>query len=81
VITTPIESATAHTVEPVAKSSRIAVSTRPLPNWSPSLPTIGVATEAESRNPVSSHDDVDWVVENSRASVGSAGTTSVCASA
>ena len=48
-IITSIESARAQTVEPNAKTSSTIVRTRPLPNRSPSLPTIGVDTDAHSR--------------------------------
>ena len=59
----------------------IAVSTRPLPNRSPSLPAIGVAIEALSRKPVSTHETAVGEASNSSASAGSAGTTSVWLSA
>ena len=42
------------------------------------MPTIGVATDAESRKPVSTHEAEDAPVEYSRLICGSAGTTSVC---
>ena len=45
------------------KTISSSVSTRALPNRSPSLPASGVHTDAESRNPVSTQD----VVEDSRA--------------
>ena len=46
---TPSDGASAQTTLPAAKTSSTIVSTRPRPNRSPSLPTIGVATEAASR--------------------------------
>jgi hypothetical protein len=80
-MTTPIDVASAHTTEPSAKASITPVSTRPLPNRSPSLPTIGVATEAESRNAVSTQDADAGLACVSRANSGSAGMTSVWARA
>ena len=41
--------------QPARKSPRLTSSIRSLPNWSPSLPRIGVVTAAETRNPVSTH--------------------------
>ena len=51
---------------PVKKIRRLMRSTRSFPYWSPSRPSSGVATEAESRNPVSSHVAQAVVVSNSR---------------
>ena len=48
-ITSSIEPASAFTRPPRANSTRTTVSTRPLPCTSPSLPTIGVETDADSR--------------------------------
>src|SRR3954469_18188204 len=79
-ITTSIEFASALITAPALNTVSTAVSTRPLPNRSPSLPTIGVAIEALTRNPVSTHETVDGLASNSSASDGSAGTTSVCES-
>ena len=56
-------------------------SSRSLPYWSPSLPSTGVATDAERRKPVSSHVAQVVVVPNSCWSVGSAGRIIVCCSA
>ena len=69
------------TIEPKEKMSSTPVSTRALPNRSPSLPASGVHTEAESRNPVSTQDVVEDSVPNSRVRAGIAGATSVCARA
>jgi hypothetical protein len=60
---------------------RLIRSIRSLPCWSPSLPKSGVATEAESRKPVSNHADQAAVVSNSRWRIGRAGITIVCWSA
>src|SRR4051812_15008278 len=76
-ITTSILGASALITPPAENSSSTVIRTRPLPNRSPSLPAIGVAIDALSRKPVSSHDTADGVVSNSFASAGSAGTTSV----
>ena len=48
-MTSSIEPARAFTRPPSANSTRTTVSTRPLPCTSPSLPTIGVETDADSR--------------------------------
>ena len=48
-ISMPIECDSAATIDPVPKVTRVATSIRDLPKMSPSRPTIGVATEAESR--------------------------------
>ncbi len=66
---------------PVRKIEREITSIRSLPYWSPSLPKSGVATEAESRKPVSSHADQAAVVSNSCWRIGSAGMIIVCCSA
>src|SRR5215217_6187084 len=57
-ITTSIEPASAATTEPAQNSSSTPESTRPLPNRSPSLPASGVQTDAETRKPVSTQDEV-----------------------
>ena len=80
-MTTSIEPASADTIEPKEKMSSTPVSTRALPNRSPSFPASGVHTEAESRNPVSTQDVVEDSVPNSRVRAGIAGATSVCARA
>ena len=80
-MTISIEPASADTIEPKEKMSSTPVSTRALPNRSPSLPASGVQTEAESRKPVSTQDVVEDSVPNSRVSAGIAGATSVCARA
>ena len=66
---------------PTKKIPRAITSRRSLPCWSPSLPSRGVATEALSRKPVSSHVAQPVVVCRSRWSAGSAGITIVCCSA
>jgi hypothetical protein len=48
-ISSSSEPASAQTALPSANTSSTTVSTRPRPNRSPSLPTIGVATDAASR--------------------------------
>ena len=73
--------ASAHTAPPSAKITSTPVSTRPLPNRSPSLPTIGVEIDAESRKPVRIHDVADALASSSRLIAGSAGIVSVCESA
>src|SRR5690606_12716081 len=73
--------ASAQTSDPTLNASRMIVSMRALPNRSPNLPASGVHTEADSREPVTTHDDAAVVVENVSAMCGSAGTTSVCDSA
>ena len=45
--------ATAAPRQPARKSPRLTSSIRSFPNWSPSLPRIGVVTAAETRKPVS----------------------------
>src|SRR6266540_1298152 len=67
--------------EPMKKTPRLIRSSRSLPYWSPSFPSSGVSTDAESRNPVSSHVAHPVVVSNSRCSTGSAGRIIVCCSA
>ena len=73
--------ATAQPMQPRRKISSEIASRRSLPYWSPSRPTIGVATDATSRNTVSTQ--VAQVVDvcSERCSTGSAGTTIVCMSA
>ena len=56
-------------------------SNRPLPYWSPSLPKIGVETEATSSRIVSTQVTQVVVVFSARCRVGSAGITIVCWSA
>jgi hypothetical protein len=48
-ISTPIDEATAARAVPKQRITSTIISTRALPNMSPSRPTIGVATEALSR--------------------------------
>ena len=55
--------------------------TRPLPWMSPSLPTIGVAIEADRRNAVRSHEVAVALASRWSPISGSAGMTSVCDSA
>ncbi len=66
---------------PARKMLRLITSIRSFPCWSPSLPNSGVATDAESRKPVSSHAAQAALVSNSRCRTGSAGTIIVCWSA
>src|SRR5205823_460648 len=64
--------------QPARKITSESASIRSLPYWSPSLPRIGVATDATSRKIVSTQVTQFVVVCRSRWSVGSAGTTIVC---
>ena len=80
-ISTSIVGASALITAPIEKMIMIAVSTRPLPYRSPSLPAIGVAIDALTRKPVSTQLTALGDASNSCASAGSAGTTSVCESA
>jgi hypothetical protein len=48
--------ARAHTTPPTENRINTSVSTRPLPYTSPSLPTIGVEIDADSRNPLRIHE-------------------------
>ena len=70
--------ASAQPMQPRRKTLRLITSSRSLPYWSPSLPRIGVATDATSRKTVSTHVAQVVVVSSSRWSTGSAGTTIVC---
>src|SRR5918992_5027755 len=63
---------------PTRKSPRLTTSMRSLPNWSPSLPRIGVVTAAVTRNAVSTHVTHAVVPPSSRWNVPSAGKTIVC---
>ena len=48
-MSTPIDEAIAASSVPTARTTRTMSSTRSLPNMSPRRPTMGVATEADSR--------------------------------
>ncbi len=78
---TPIDDASADTSVPTQSSAIVASRTRSLPNMSPSLPAMGVATEALSRYAVRIHPTAVSEVPSSRWIVGRAGTTSDCISA
>ena len=80
-ISDQMSQATAHPTHPARNSPRLIVSSRSFPYWSPSLPRIGVATEATSRNTVSTQVIHVVVVCRSRCRAGSAGITIVCWSA
>src|SRR5215213_645267 len=80
-ISNAIECARAHTTPPTENSSSTSVRTRPLPYTSPSLPTIGVETEADSRKPLRIHDAAAGLASTLALMSGSAGITSVCDSA
>ena len=80
-ISDPMFRATAQPIAADEEDARLITSSRSLPYWSPSLPSSGVATEATSRNTVSTHVTQVVVVSSSCWSVGSAGMTIVCCSA
>ncbi|CAM5682704.1 hypothetical protein STENM36S_03872 [Streptomyces tendae] len=63
---------------PAAKTVRLAISTRRLPNMSPTRPSRAVATDAVSRNELSTQETAVVEASNSRWRSGSAGTTIVC---
>ena len=67
--------------QPARKSPSAMSSSRSFPNWSPSLPRIGVATDATSRKTVKTQVTQVVVVFRSRCRVGRAGMTIVCCSA
>src|SRR5438067_8166930 len=73
--------AAAQPMHPARKIVSEIVSRRSLPYWSPSLPRIGVATDATRRKTVSTQVAHVVVVWRSRWKTGSAGTTIVCWSA
>ena len=64
--------------QPARKIPRLTSSMCSFPYWSPSLPRIGVATAAETRNAVSTHVVHAVLAPNSDWNVGSAGKTIVC---
>ena len=66
--------------QPARKSPRLTSSIRSLPNWSPSLPRIGVITAPETRKPVSTQVVHAVLAPNSSWNVPSAGKTIVCCS-
>ena len=68
-------------IDPSRKMLRLITSSRSFPYWSPSLPRIGVRTEALRRNAVRSQVAQAVVVSRSSRSAGRAGMTSVCWSA
>jgi hypothetical protein len=80
-IKTPTFGAKIAATLPRKKMPRLITSNRSLPCWSPSFPSSGVVTDAESRNPVSSHVAHAVLVSNSCCSTGSAGMIIVCWSA
>ena len=80
-ISTQMFGATAAPRQPTKKMPRAITSSRSFPYWSPSLPSSGVATEADSRKPVSSQVAQPVVVCSSSRRAGRAGTTIVCWSA
>jgi hypothetical protein len=66
--------------QPTKKTARLITSRRSFPYWSPSFPSIGVATADTSRNPVRNHVAHAVVVCRSCCKLGSAGTIIVCCS-
>ena len=80
-ISEPMFQANAPPTVPIRKIESATTSIRSLPCWSPSLPRIGVATDADSRNTVRTHVAHAGLVSNSCWNVGSAGKTIVCCSA
>ena len=73
--------AIAATPLPIANTTRTQTKTRCLPNMSPTRPRIGVQTEAESRNAVSTQVTVCWLVCSSCWILGRIGETIDWASA
>src|SRR5215210_1439122 len=73
--------AAAAPMQPARKSPRLTSSSRSFPNWSPSRPSSGVATAAETRKAVRIHVVQAVLVPNSSLNVASAGKTIVCWSA
>jgi hypothetical protein len=71
------ESPSAHSTEPAQNTAIVHVSTRPRPSRSPIRPITGVATEAETRYAVSSHDTASGLASSERTSAGMAGRISV----
>ena len=80
-ISHPMLSESAAISEPTDSATRVRTSIRFLPTTSPSRPSSGVETDAESRYAVSTQVTVVWLVSNSRSSWPSTGTTSDCRSA
>src|SRR5436190_14643656 len=80
-ISTQMFQAAAAPAQPTKNSASEITSSRSLPYWSPSLPRIGVDTEATSSSAVSTQVTQVVVVCSSRCNVGSAGITNVCCSA
>jgi hypothetical protein len=73
-ISVPMSVASAASRVPAAATVSAASSTRRLPNMSPSLPSSPVATDAVSRNALSTQDTVVGPVSSARCRSGSAGT-------
>ena len=74
-IRTPSELAAPPRAVPAASTSSVPTSSGRLPCMSPSLPMIAVPTEADSRNPVSSHVTPVSLAPRLRWNTGSAGMT------
>ena len=67
-----------HSSVPAHTITSTAMSTRPLPNMSPSRPAIGVATAELSRNAVTAQPAVSAETPSDCWMAGRAGTTSDC---
>ena len=74
-IRTPMVGAIAARKEPTASAPSAKTSIRSLPTLSPTRPTIGVHTDADSRYAVSTHVTVAWSVPRPRSMVASTGVT------
>ncbi len=79
-IRTPMVGATAARNEPTASAPSATTSIRSLPTLSPTRPTIGVNTDADSRYAVSTQVTVAWSVSRPRSMVASTGVTIDCSS-
>lgn len=79
-ISRPRESDRAASRVPRAKTLRLAISTRFLPNMSPTRPSSAVATEADRRKELITQETPVVEAPNSSRRLGSAGTTIVCIS-
>ncbi len=77
-ISEPMFQAKIAPTEPTRKIPRLITSRRSLPYWSPSLPRMGVRTDALSRNAVRSQVTQAVEVPRSSRKAGKAGITSVC---
>ncbi len=77
-ISSPMDGASAQSSVPRANNARLISSSRRFPNMSPRRPSSPVATDADSRNALSTQVAVVVGAASSRWMSGSAGTTIVC---